>query len=208
MHQDPILRNLYFSERHEHQEIGPPCANDGAEIAGLVHRCKPLDVNSTYAYLLLCTHFAKTCAVARENGALVGFISAYKKPTAEDTLFIWQVAVSRLARHRGIANRMLRELVLRPHLQNIRFIETTIGPANEASKKLFFGFSREIGSPCEIKAGFPKSLFKREKHEDEYLFRIGPLNHKENIHEPGHIQPHGVGSAILRSFIPNGIHKG
>lgn len=208
MHRANILGNIYFHDREEAPKISHPTANDGADIAHLVQQCDPLDPNSTYSYLLLCTHFSKTCVVARMDDEIAGFISAYVKPGTNDTLFIWQVAVSPDARRRGLANYMLRDLLSRRHLRNVRYVETTINPSNEASKNLFVGLSREIGSPCEIKTGFSKCLFKREHHEDEYLFRIGPINHKEDSHESGYLQSHGVGGAVLRPLVSDSIYEG
>lgn len=208
MYRNHLLRNFYFYDREEQPEISHPSADEGADIAHLVRRCGQLDANSTYAYLLLCTHFAKTCVVARKDGDVIGFVSAYLKPDADDTLFIWQVVVAPDARRNGLANDMLRDLLRRSHLRNIRFIEATIGPTNEASRNLFIGFSREIDSPCEIKAGFSKSLFKREHHEDEYLLRIGPINYKESSDEPGYFQTYGIRGAVLRSHVPNGVREG
>jgi L-2,4-diaminobutyric acid acetyltransferase len=57
-----------------------PTPADAADIHALVEECKPLDVNSTYAYLLLCSHFASTCIVAEDGRGLAGFISGYCKP--------------------------------------------------------------------------------------------------------------------------------
>src|SRR5690606_39264906 len=71
-----------------------PRRTDGAALHRLVSECPPLDVNSLYAYLLLCEHFSATCVVAESAGGLIdGFISAYVPPTRPDVIFVWQVAV-------------------------------------------------------------------------------------------------------------------
>jgi len=85
-----------------------PVANDGTAMHALVERCKPLDVNSQYCYLILCEHFPSTCVVVEEGSEVVGFITAYIPPGKRDTLFIWQVAVDARLRGQGLAKKMLR----------------------------------------------------------------------------------------------------
>ncbi len=79
----------------------PPRLSDGPAVHTLARRCEPLDLNSPYSYLLLCTDFAATCVVAERDGDLVGFVSGYLKPADPRGLFIWQVAVSPAARGLG-----------------------------------------------------------------------------------------------------------
>ena len=65
-----------------------------------------LDVNSTYAYLLMATDFAETSiVVVGVDGAVCGFITGYRPPRRPDTLFVWQVAVAPDAQGRGLALR-------------------------------------------------------------------------------------------------------
>src|SRR5690606_23753072 len=88
-----------------------PIPEDGAAVHALIASSPPLDVNSTYAYLLLCHHFRETCVVAELNGRLVGFISGYIPPTQPDTFFVWQVAVHSQVRGSGLGTSMLRYLL-------------------------------------------------------------------------------------------------
>ena len=81
-----------------------PGVSDGPTIYDLVTRSKPLDVNSRYNYLLLCSHFANTCAVAESDATVQAFISAYVPPEQPDTLFVWQVAVDASLRGQGVAS--------------------------------------------------------------------------------------------------------
>lgn len=74
-------------------KIRQPTHLDGVSINRLVEQCPPLDKNSLYCNLLVCTHFSNTSAVAEVDGKLVGFVSGYFIPNEEKTLFIWQVAV-------------------------------------------------------------------------------------------------------------------
>src|SRR5690606_33625238 len=104
--------------------ISKPEVAHGPAIHRLVAACKPLDLNSRYAYLLLCEHFADTCALARAGDRVVGFVSAYRPPGRDDTLFVWQVAVDAGMRGRGLAKAMLSDVLARDALRGCRYLET------------------------------------------------------------------------------------
>jgi len=149
---------------------------DGHSIYQLIDECRPLDLNSQYCYLLLCTHFRDTCIIAENDESIVGFISGYIHPGQKDTIFIWQVAVSPSVRSRSIGSKMLDNLVMREGLKGISKMETTIGPTNEESKRLFLSFARRMNAPCNESVFFPQSLFGEKIHEEEVLFSIGPFS--------------------------------
>lgn len=155
--------------------IGMPTVRHGAEIHRLVSECPPLDVNSTYAYLLLCEHFAPTCVRAEAAGRTVGFVSAYRPPGRSDVIFVWQVAVEAALRGRRLARRMLRALLQRPALHGCRYLETTVSPSNVASRRVFEALARELGAPLAVAALFDARHFGGEAHEPETLLRIGPF---------------------------------
>lgn len=144
----------------------------------LVDHCKPLDLNSRYAYMLVCTHFSETSVVYESNGEIKGFVSGYIDPRSEETLFIWQVAVHSSMRDQGIATQMLKSLIDREGLSPIEYIETTISPSNKASQNLFYHFVSELDADMSVQPCFDKALFSGEAHEDEALYRIGPINNK------------------------------
>ena len=154
---------------------GEPQPRDGKAIHALVAGCKPLDLNSTYAYLLLCEHFADTCVIATSAGETVGFVSAYVPPRRSDVIFVWQVAVAAAERGEGLGLRMLRELLERPAVRRCRWLETTVTPTNVPSTRLFYGLARELRAALEEKPMFHEEDFGAERHEAETLFRIGPV---------------------------------
>lgn len=155
--------------------FGSPRVRDGADIHRLVAGCAPLDLNSTYAYLLLCRDFADTCVRAERAGRTVGFVSAYRPPARGDVIFVWQVAVAGELRGQGLAGRMLRELLKRPGARGCRYLETTVSPSNGPSLKLFHRLARELGTPVDCQAMFEEADFGDERHESETLIRIGPF---------------------------------
>jgi L-2,4-diaminobutyric acid acetyltransferase len=153
-----------------------PSLQDGAAMYQLVPETPPLDPNSCYAYLLLSTHFADTCVVAEDDGELVGFVSAYRPPTAPDVLFVWQVAVKSTARGQGLAKTMIRTLLERETCHGVTFLEATVTPSNVASQALFRSLANEHDARCAESCWFPPEAFGAGEHEAEVLFRIGPLH--------------------------------
>ncbi len=156
-------------------ELRPPELADGADIQRLITDSPPLDVNSTYLYLLLCRHFRDTCVVVTRQGQLAGFISAYIPPKQSQVLFIWQVAVHPDARGHGLGKMMLDHLLQRPETEAVRYIETTVSPQNQPSRKMFAALARDRGVECFEQPMFSSDLFGGAEHEDERLLRLGPF---------------------------------
>ena len=153
-----------------------PRVSDGAKIHALVSNSAPLDVNSSYCYLLLCRYFDRTCVVAEEDNEIIGFISGFRPPRSDDVFFVWQVAVDSQNRRRGLGKQMLHELLHRPEIRGVRFLETTVTPSNDASQLLFQSLARDLNAPCEESVCFSQEVFGPGAHEAEYLVRIGPFS--------------------------------
>ena len=158
---------------------GPRCRRprqaDAASVHALIEECKPLDLNSLYAYLLLCTHFSDTSAVAEVNGMPRGFVAGYLKPSEPSVLFIWQIAVGHDVRGHGVGAALLQEVLDRPACRDVRYLEATITPANEPSRALFRALARARGARCHEAPLFHAADFGGGDHEEEQLLRIGPF---------------------------------
>jgi L-2,4-diaminobutyric acid acetyltransferase len=152
-----------------------PSASDAARVTALVEKTDVLDVNSVYAYLLLCSDFAQTGAIAEEAGEVVGFVLGYRPPERPEAYFVWQVAVSEEQRGHGLAGRMIEWIVAGLLADGVRFVEATVTPSNRASWSLFEGFARRAGAPCRNGPGFASDLFPDAEHEEELRIRIGPI---------------------------------
>jgi L-2,4-diaminobutyric acid acetyltransferase len=156
--------------------LSEPHLEDGPELWRLARDSRVLDVNSPYSYVLWCRDFAGTSVVARPEGSgrPCGFITGFSRPTAPDTLFVWQVAVDDAYRGQGLARRMLDALGDRLAARGGGHVEATVTPDNTASTRMFESFARNRG--CELTR---TPLFGREHfpegHEPEVLFRIGPV---------------------------------
>jgi len=171
--EDPERLSL---RRTEEFDLRRPEVSDGSKIFGLVEACKPLDINSVYSYLLLCHHFAETCVVAEDKGEIVGFLSGYRPPDREKVFFVWQVAVAPRMRGQGLGKLLIAEALQRPAARRCSFLETTITPSNEASRRLFTSLARDLKARCTIIPCFAGQHFGEENHEPEHLFRIGPFS--------------------------------
>jgi L-2,4-diaminobutyric acid acetyltransferase len=151
-----------------------PERRDGAVLHDLIAACPPLDLNSRYAYLLVCEHFADTSVIVEQEGVMVGAITAYIPPSQPDTLFVWQVAVSEQMRGRKLASRMLEHLLTHCiKLRCLRWMEATISPSNEASRNLFIQFAARHDVGVTTTALFTARDFGSGNHEEEQLYRIG-----------------------------------
>jgi L-2,4-diaminobutyric acid acetyltransferase len=138
-----------------------PDIGDGAALWRIARDSDALDLNSSYSYLLWCRDFARTSVVARgDGGEPVGFATGYVRPDRPETLVVWQVAVDRAHRGRGLAGAMLDDLA--------------ITPDNEASHRLFMSFGERHGARIEREVLFDGALFP-DGHEPELLYRIGPI---------------------------------
>ncbi len=135
-----------------------------------------LDQNSAYKYIMMCEYFAETCVVAKQDDELVGFITAFIPPERQDVVFIWQVGVDSSQRGKGIASKMLNHLVERNACQNVRFVEATVTPSNQASQSLFRKLARDHETQCTVSEFFTENLFPSDDHEEELNFRVGPIN--------------------------------
>jgi L-2,4-diaminobutyric acid acetyltransferase len=155
--------------------IGRPAARDGAELNRLVAASPPLDTNSVYCNLLQCTHFRDTAVCARSEGRMVGFVSGYLIPARPDTLFVWQVVVAESARGRGLAIRMLTDLLERGSCRQAQYVETTITPVNTASQALFRKLAGTLDAAINVMPGFDREQHFEGRHESEELWRIGPI---------------------------------
>lgn len=161
--------------------IRRPNAMDGKAVHALIAQCPPLDGNSLYCNLLQCTHFAETCAVAEQQGRILGFVSAYIVPAPlSETLFIWQVAVRAVARGRGLGERMIREILTRDACMDVDQIETTVAPDNAPSWALFERVAAQLGANMRRQVLFERDLHFGGGHDSEVKCTIGPITRDQS----------------------------
>lgn len=156
-------------------EIRHPRVEDGAALWRLVKEIDDLEVNTCYAYLLLCSHFSPGSMLAVRDGELIGCVLGYCPPTRPDAMFVWQVGVRSDARGQGLAIELLERFVALPVYRGRQYLEATVGRGNTASTALFTAFARKRNLAVEREPGFGPKLFAHPGHDTEDLFRIGPL---------------------------------
>jgi L-2,4-diaminobutyric acid acetyltransferase len=152
-----------------------PQLADSPQLWHLVKAVGTLDLNSSYAYVLMCRHFAHTCVLAELDDETVGFVTGYLPPEEPGVLFVWQVGVSEAARGRGVAGRMLDWLLDAEGCAEVEYIETTVSPTNDASRALFESLAERRDAEVAPIGVFPAGLFPEAGHEPEPLLRIGPF---------------------------------
>lgn len=152
-----------------------PRKADGARIWALIKSIEALDDNSMYCNLLQCSHFAGTCALAEADDRAVGWVSGYLPPEKPDTLFIWQVAVHPDMRGRGVAKRLIHELLRRRACRQVRHIHSTITRDNGASWALFRAIADDLDAPMVDDAHFERETHFAGQHATEHLVEIGPF---------------------------------
>lgn len=158
-------------------EISRPRPEDAAEIHALIAACPPLDTNSLYANLIQCTHFAASCAVARNAaGKVVGWISGHRPPGRGSTYFLWQVAVHPDVRGRAVPRRLLDHILARPEQAGVTHIETSITRGNNASWGLFRSIAGRLNAPLREESWFERDRHFAGQHDTEFLVTIGPFD--------------------------------
>lgn len=152
-----------------------PTPADGMAVHRLIASCPPLDTNSVYCNLLQCLHFADTSVLAERQGELLGFISGYRTPEDPERLFVWQVAVSPLARGEGVGLAMLDMLLKRAARDGLTWLETTITEANQASWALFEKLARSRNLALSRSVQFDRDDHFHGQHDTEFRVLIGPF---------------------------------
>jgi L-2,4-diaminobutyric acid acetyltransferase len=177
---------LMFNETTPHglppfcpPSIRPPTLTDAARIGLLAGSVPELDRYAVYLYLLLCDHFVDSCAIAEDQGRVVGFVTGYRKPSQQDTLFIWQIATAPSVRGRGVAAALLDDVLSRPAQREVRYLETTVTADNHASRRLFAGLARKLDAPLRELPGYGAELFVLS-HQSEPLLRLGAFQRRKS----------------------------
>jgi L-2,4-diaminobutyric acid acetyltransferase len=160
--------------------IGNAREDDARTIWEKVTGCAELDGNSYYCYFLLCSRFNQTTYVATIDGELVGFSTGFLTPNSPSTLFIWQMFVDPKWRGEQVAANLIRHTVTNQEITP-RYIEATIDPANEASRRTFASVASTYNCRWDERPYLQAADFASlsEIHPPENLIRVGPLDTSE-----------------------------
>ncbi|MFE9252454.1 diaminobutyrate acetyltransferase [Streptomyces sp. NPDC007088] len=155
-----------------------PRLADAPAVCRMVHESDILDSNSLYYYNLWFRDFANTSVVAvADDDELVGFVTAYVRPSRPDTLMAWQSAVEPRRSFPGLAVRMMHDLADRAAGHGATCIETTVNPENRAVALMLRKFARERGLDVQTEVLFSAEDFPddaQHSHPPEILYRMTP----------------------------------
>jgi len=157
-----------------------PTLDDGLALYELVKACPPLDLNSSYLYFLQASHFAETCLVAEQDSEIVGFVSGYCRPDAEQDLFIWQVAVAPKVRGQGLGKQLVTQLIAAQIKAGIALnaVSCTISPSNLASQGLFKSLAEQHRLLIERRPFIKAEQFGAQAHEAEDSYTLSTPDHQ------------------------------
>ncbi|MEE1927848.1 diaminobutyrate acetyltransferase [Streptomyces sp. TRM 70351] len=154
-----------------------PTVEDARAMHTLVAESPVLDTNSVYSYLMWCRDFSDTSVVAqRENGSVIGFVSAYRRPAEENVLFAWQTATDPEDRVPGLPTAMFSYLARRTSAAGVTHLETTVNPGNRAVIMMINKWATSLSAPVLRNVLFDSADFGSD-HPDEILYRVGPFSH-------------------------------
>jgi L-2,4-diaminobutyric acid acetyltransferase len=148
-----------------------PQVADGARMWQIARDSETLDLNSSYAYLLWCREHAQSCAIAEVDGTVVGFVTGFLRPQSPHTLFVWQVAVDKEHRGRGIGVMMLDALLDHLAPRGVTELQTTVSPDNAGSIAMFTALARRREAELTTQPLFTPSDFPHD-HAAEELYTI------------------------------------
>ncbi|MER9774908.1 diaminobutyrate acetyltransferase [Mesorhizobium sp. M0220] len=157
-----------------------PTEIDAAVVWDVIAKCPPLDRNSLYCELLLCTDFADICVLAERAGAVVGWMSAYRRPREPSTLFIWQIAVHPEKRNAGVGKGLIISALNRPSCESVTQIKATVTLSNTTTKLLFPDVARDLRAPIRQALRFDRQAHFKGQHESEHTYDIAIREARDN----------------------------
>ncbi len=147
---------------------------DIKEVYNLLTANKPyVGLNSRYTYFLLAKDFSDTCLVAEHDKKIIAFSSGYIPPARPDTFFSWEIVVHKDYRGNGLQLSLIRQHI---KMTGARFFEGTVNPSNEFCKNNLEELAKSLGTKLSKRILFSKEDFENDGHEEEILYRIGPIN--------------------------------
>jgi L-2,4-diaminobutyric acid acetyltransferase len=94
-------------------------------------------------------------------------------PKRPDTLFSWEIVVDKDYRGNGLQKDLL---LYQLKVTGAKYLEGTINPSNEVSKKNFREIARLLNAYHSERVLFSEADFEGDGHEAEVLHRIGPIS--------------------------------
>lgn len=149
-----------------------PEPEDSARIDALAGGFTSHGMSSLQGSLMSHDGFRETSVLAEQDGALIGFVSAYRLPNDPQTLFVWRVDVSETARDTGLASLMMGHLMRVQACDGVTRVQTAIKPSDESAWTLFRRFARWQRSRMDIQPFITQALTPFNQHDTEMMVTI------------------------------------
>ena len=122
---------------------------DIQDVSTLLADCVPYVLpHHPYIYWIMGEYFPSLCFIAKENDSILGFICALYS-AEKKSIFIWQLAVSKAHRRKGLAVLLCDKIVEYANNNKINSIQMTINDENTASLTFFSRFSKQHSKTFE-----------------------------------------------------------
>ena len=149
--------------------IRPPEAEDIPGIRAVVKACEPLIMTYIpYYYWINVRYFGDTCAVAVQDGKIVGWCCILAVPGGRH--FVHQLGVAPEARGRGLSQEIVSYLFRKLKAKGKPEIELTIERGNEHVKRLFGRVAEGLGMKLTEQPDRIKVL-EEEYNESLYVIK-------------------------------------
>lgn len=162
-----------YSKKDSKIKITFPTKKNGSAVAKLIRCCPPLDLNSTYHYLIQSHYFNQTCSVAFQGEKVIAFVSGFINPANKNCLFIWQVAIDESFRGKGLGIELIEFLL--DQNKDVNTIETSITKNNIASRRMFQKIVKKYEATMYEEILFDKHEDFSNEHESEILVTISQI---------------------------------
>lgn len=113
------------------------------EVSELLFNCKPYVLpHNPYIYWMMGEYFPSLCFTAQDGGVTAGFICSLYS-AEKDSVFIWQLAVSKEYRGSGTAVLLCDKIIEYAVHKGVESLQFTINDKNTASISFFSSLAKK-----------------------------------------------------------------
>ncbi|KYC53386.1 MAG: Acetyltransferase (GNAT) family protein [Candidatus Methanofastidiosum methylothiophilum] len=108
-----------------------------------VNECKPLELHTPFTYWTLFNYFSNLCFLILDEEKVIGFISGIRSSVDKDTVYLWQIGVSKEYRGKKYASLLIDHFIKAVSDLDCNKIQVSISPENESSYNAFAKYTKE-----------------------------------------------------------------
>lgn len=122
-----------------------------------------------YVYWILERYFSDTCYVYEEDSKILGYIGAVYS-AEKNTIFVWQIAVSRAAGKNGIGSRLFTQILKCATEKKGVCVEIAINPENIYCQKMMKRVAKKMNFKIEGIGKYNDGIFQEDVYSlKEYI---------------------------------------